>query len=326
MMEVRIFSHRYGGGGNSPIYSVIADLLMTRLGNYGSAVDSIEITVNLRTNSKKEKRNEEYQGFLNALPKITFQRKRKTIQIEFVSDKFTVADDRGHDTAEKTNMAMPEIADVLFLIKKRIKNSDDFDTARFLTDVTDILTTQTFTQAEWEKIDEEGTKVFRAIYDSKDPWELLDIDWDKYHPEARTLLDDPFFWDETDDFAPNGNDTGADLLDAFRRWHKGHPDTSPLRVLEKLFKSWDVRPIPWSLRDKAEVERLEKEAPIPIGMCNEASIALAFAVIKFRGECPGDVAEIALAGLDRWDFVDDRDEWKASSKKMREKLEMLNDK
>jgi uncharacterized protein YfeS len=55
-------------------------------------------------------------------------------------------------------------------------------------------------------------------------------------------------------------------------------------------------------------------------MCNEATIALAFAVIKCRGECPREVAEIALAGLDRWDFVDDRDDWKASSKKMREKL------
>ena len=55
-------------------------------------------------------------------------------------------------------------------------------------------------------------------------------------------------------------------------------------------------------------------------MCNEASIALAFAVIKCRGECPSEVVEVALAGLDRFDIVDDRDDWKTSSKKMREKL------
>ena len=89
---------------------------------------------------------------------------------------------------------------------------------------------------------------------------------------------------------------------------------------EKLFRSWDVQPIPWLLRDRAEVERLEKEDPIPIGMCNEASIALAFAVIKCRGECPNEVIEIALAGLDRFDIVDEREEWKSPSRKLREKL------
>jgi hypothetical protein len=66
-MEVSISSHRYGSGGSSPIYTVIGDLLMTRLGIYGSAIELIEIEVSLRTNSKKEKRNEEYQEFLNGM-------------------------------------------------------------------------------------------------------------------------------------------------------------------------------------------------------------------------------------------------------------------
>ena len=123
-----------------------------------------------------------------------------------------------------------------------------------------------------------------------------------------------------DDFAPHGNDTGSDVLEEYCSWQKRNRTASPLRFLDKLFKSWDVQPIPWSLRDKAEVERLEKEEPIPIGLCNEASVALAFAVIKCRGECPSEVAEIALAGLDRFDLVDDREEWKTSSTKMRATL------
>jgi hypothetical protein len=34
------------------------------------------------------------------------------------------------------------------------------------------------------------------------------------------VLDDPFFWQEADDFAPHGNDTGADLLADYRPWRR----------------------------------------------------------------------------------------------------------
>jgi hypothetical protein len=34
-------------------------------------------------------------------------------------------------------------------------------------------------------------------------------------------------------------------------------------------------------------------------LCNEAAVALAFAVVKLRGTCPADVVEIALGALQR---------------------------
>ena len=56
-----------------------------------------------------------------------------------------------------------------------------------------------------------------------DPWERLGIDWDDWHPAARKLLNDPFFWDQGSDYSPHGNDTGADLLADFKKWHGQHP-------------------------------------------------------------------------------------------------------
>jgi hypothetical protein len=36
------------------------------------------------------------------------------------------------------------------------------------------------------------------------PWERLAIDWQDVHPTARSVLDDPFLWESSNDFSPNG--------------------------------------------------------------------------------------------------------------------------
>src|SRR4051794_19424192 len=78
-------------------------------------------------------------------------------------------------------------------------------------------------------------------------WQQLDIDWTEFHPAARILLDDPFFWDCTDGYSPHGNDTGADLIDEFVKWRKSHTQESPQSFLSQLLDQWGIS-IAWQER------------------------------------------------------------------------------
>jgi uncharacterized protein YfeS len=185
--------------------------------------------------------------------------------------------------------------------------------------------------AEWKKIGRQADKQIQAENAAKDPWELLEIDWGKFHRKARKILDDPFFWDCADDFAPHGNDTGADVLEAFRRWHRKNPRTSPIKFLDALMKRWDIEPVDWLETDRKTVLKLDKEDPISMQINNEAAVALAFAVVKMRPKCPQNTIQRASAALDRMELLYSRSqmdrqqkaEWKTALAKMRGKLDAV---
>jgi uncharacterized protein YfeS len=282
--------------GASAIYSFVGDLLTASLGDYGSAVESIHVTGCLP--SPTGHASADFAKYLKTLPKVTFRRNLKRIEIAFRSTHFDFTDNR-KATAEKSNLACEEVAAALPLIKKRIKPDDDFDVDRFLADATRLLATKIESLEGWKRVEEQAEAKRLAIRATKDPWDLLEIDWAQYHPKAREVLDDPFFWKNADDLAPNGNDTGADVLADYRRWDKRHRTKPPFDFLSQLLTRWDIEPIDWTITDEATVLRLNEEKPIALSVCNEAVIAVAFAVVKLRGSCPADVIEVALAALKR---------------------------
>lgn len=217
------------------------------------------------------------------------------------------------------------------MLRKRIKPEDDFDVERFLADAASVLATKIGTMEEWEQIRQRATAKRKARLASKDPWELLEIDWDQYQPKAREMLDAPFFWETANDLAPNGNDTGADLLEDYRRWDKRNAVASPVTFLDRLMKKWDIMPIDWSIADEDTVRKLRQENPTALSVCNEAAIALAFAVIKMRAACPPQVAERGLAALKRTAIAvkgstlsnEVKAQWDVAIGKMRAKLESM---
>jgi hypothetical protein len=171
---------KYHEGGGSAIFSYPADLLTVRLQRYGSALEVIWITAYLRHAPHNppigyESRFVQYHNDLNRLPKLTFQRKRKRVDIEFVSRQFTAEDERGwKPTADKCNRAMGEVLEALQLLKKRIKPSDDFDIDRFLEDAAQILTARIDSDEEWLRIREQAGAIELALNAAKDAWELLE--------------------------------------------------------------------------------------------------------------------------------------------------------
>jgi len=332
------FTQAYDKYGCSRIFSPIADLLEVRLdGEYGTAVTSLYFTAILPSRSSKprptlEELFERFHHGLTRLPKVTFRRQLKRIEIEFQSQHFVAEDDESNKLSpKKCNVAANEVAAALQLIKKRVKAEDDFDVCRFLADACNLLSTRIDSLEEWEEVEREGRAKQLALRATKTPWELLEIDWTKFHPRAKELLDDPLFWECADDRAPHGNDTGADLLEEFCRWNKRNRNSAPMAFLKRLLKRWDIEPIDWNVIDEDSVRRLQKEQSISFQLCNEAVVALAFAVVKLRGRCPTDLIQIALAAMARTSVaVDDsnltseiKKSWAEAIAKMRSKLESL---
>jgi uncharacterized protein YfeS len=327
----------YDSGGISAVFSAVCDLLTLRLGEYGTAVERIEIVAYISSRKREPRQGleesfDQFHRFLARLPQIRYHRKLRKIHIGFVSEHFfEQLDPSWPPSAERCRTAAAEVAASLPLLRTRIKPTDDFDLDRFLADAAQELRASLESTPNWALIIEEARNWRSSERARKDPWELLEIDWSKYHPDARTILDDPFYWECDSDLAPHGSDTGADLFGAYRRWNRRHPSDSPLDLLNRLMKRWEVEPIEWTIADEATVQRLRREAPIPLSLCNEAAIALAFAVVKMRGSCPANVVEIALAALTRLTIcVQDstlsdnvKAEWDHAIPKMRRKLESL---
>jgi uncharacterized protein YfeS len=337
-MEFLGLSQAYDRYGASSIYSPVANLLMVCLtSDYGSAIESIYFTAFLRSGTQKARPTLEglfrqFHAYLDKLPKVTFRRKLKRVEIEFLSQNFVADDDESNKlSAEKCNTAGEEVSKALSLLTKRIKPSDDFDLDRFLPDVSRLMTTKIESMEEWDRLRGEAKTKRQELHATKSPWELLEIDWSQYHPKAKEILDQPFFWESADDFAPHGNDTGADLLEDYRRWNSRHRNRSPLVFLTRLLTEWEIKPIDWNITDDETVRRLNKERSIEFHVCNEAIIALAFAVVKMRGDCPPEISSMALAALTRTaTLVMDsslsdkiKASWDGAIAKMRGKLESL---
>ena len=119
------------------------------------------------------------------------------------------------------------------------------------------------------------------------PWpERLEIDWKKFHPSARTLLDDELFWSESDEFSPHGNDTGHDLFDDLRRWRRSHAAAPPLDFLAREMRSWGFDPA-------------KQDDEIAVHTHDQAAIALAFGLIKLEGSCDPTTRDAALTAIAR---------------------------
>jgi uncharacterized protein YfeS len=126
-------------------------------------------------------------------------------------------------------------------------------------------------------------------------WEQIDIHWADYRPAAREILNDPFFWSEIDGHAPHGNDTGADLMNDFRRWRRSHKSRPPIEFLERVLRGWGFS------TDWKRLPVAEWDSSVELAMCThaEAAVALAFALIKLEGSCDGAVRAVALEAIDR---------------------------
>lgn len=306
-MEVIGLSATFDTMGAGSAFSSVADLLVLECGDYGEAVQQLSFTA-FRANDPNERLGvptgltglyDDFHARLDGLPTVRFRRAARAIDIEFRSDAFSASDPCRLADSTDCQHAAAEVLDALALVRDRVKSGDAFDADRFLDDVARILAIGARKTLDWAEVHRRATARRASVRAAADPWDLLDIDWDAYHPSARRLLDDPWFWSESDSLAPHGNDTGSDLLNEYLRWTEPDQSRSPTAFLDEVMASWQITPIDWLETDPATVRSLLRVEPIAVETCNQAAIALAFALVKVHGTCPSDIVTMASAAIDR---------------------------
>ena len=107
----------------------------------------------------------------------------------------------------------------------------------------------------------------------------VDLSREDSHPRAREALTDAFFWDPTDLCSPFGDETGQEVLEAFRDFRVEEPRGNPLALLGDLLARWEVADEAWDAVDPDEVQAIGAADELGLLLRDEAVIALAFAQI-----------------------------------------------
>lgn len=318
-MELSVFAKSYNCYGGHPTISPIADFLLMGAGPFGAAIKEVTVTLHFASSGKPARTLEGlweiHRNTRLTLPKVTYYRAKGTVEINVASE---LIDGRNIDSPVRLSLPLfvagvDEIIHSLSLIRPKLKRADDFDVDAFLSHCEAMRERIPGSEKALRSLFAELAAADKAKRAALSPWDKLGIDWEDFHPRARTILDDPFLWDCGHDFSPNGNDTGADVLEHYREWRQSHRKTgSPRRFFEQLLKEW-------------EGDGMDDDDR------HEAIIGLAFADIKLRAECDEQIRMLAIQALDRqhaeakaskgWPH---RDERLRTLKKIKAKLQQVN--
>jgi uncharacterized protein YfeS len=257
----------------------------------GSAIEEIEVHVYFKS-SGGPKRSlesvfERFERFIPSLPEAKYSRKKAKLEISYVSHLggSEVVKGYGPPKLELFVAGAREIAGELDVLRKKLTPTDDFRTEVFfeaLRRKLDALPKDDNELVALKTVLDAQAAVERAAMDE---WDKLGIDWDDFHPQSRVLLDAPFLWSCTDDFSPNGNDTGADVLGLFSDWRKSARRSPVAPFLDQLMRDWGIVVPP-----QADDESMRT-------VWEEARIGLAFAQLKIDGFCDEGVRAHALEGI-----------------------------
>ena len=285
-------------GGHATI-SILGHLIEDRLGPIDHGIAEFESVACFRTKAGPRHTLDDlyadFHGSLSKLPTSRWEAKRSRLLIRYESSLGT-ADDILNDREVSIDLlrrALHELASVVERLGPKLRKKRGLDIALFLRGLkgldADIPGTP---EALVAFRDDHSARKREAI--AKLPWdERLEIDWSDYHPNSRRLLDDPFFWSNTHDFSPHGNDTGADLLPDYRRWNTRNPGVDSWKFLMQLFGSWGMDAVIRDFRAKDPSQYSGKDS-IAMTVHDDAVVALAFAEIKLRGRCSSRIAVEAI--------------------------------
>jgi uncharacterized protein YfeS len=290
-MQFYLMARTYNTYGSHLTLSLIPDLLLRDASHFGLGISELTVTLHFphvgRALPTLEQMFIDFHMNRQRLPRVVFRRARRQVSIDIASDLLD-----GKAFALRHALSLPlfaagvsETITALELLRRRISKEDDFELEAFLTHCSQARASIPATDNELQAFANNCEKSRAKQNAAMSPWERLDVDWRDFHPKARAILDDPFYWDCSNAFAPNGNDTGADLLTAYQTWLTRNPSGDPIAFFHRLIEGWGFPPDVSS--DLARTVR------------DEAAIALAFAELKLRADCRPAVAALARAALQR---------------------------
>jgi uncharacterized protein YfeS len=289
-MQFHVLALTYNTYGGDPTLSLIP-AFFGHDGEWGSAVSELTVNFHFVTSGPPLRTLEDmFANFHErrlALPKVTFKRKKGQVIIDVASDLVVGSDQerRRPLSLPLFKAAVPETLAALELLRKRLTKNDDFQLEAFLAHCSQAQSHLPATQEEFAAFAADVKRKHAERLAAMSPWEKLGVDWQDYHPNARDILDDPYYWDCVNDFAPHGNDTGADVLAEFREWLDQSPAGEPLTFYKQLISQWGLPESPSN-----DLQR---------SIFDEAAVGLAFAELKLQAACSPAVAELARVALGR---------------------------
>lgn len=301
-MNVYYFNRTYASWG--PSVTRLDDVLQHFIDGRTFGIQELMLDVHFATamppKETLETLYEQFRQTLTSLPKVRYEKRKERLTIKFKSERGldedivhqpAASDDPirqlGHTTRPRKSSpsdfraAFGELEGLLRSLMPRLKGKPGLKYAAFVDEVARVRAALPQSDAELVELYQSCAARRRAVIDVQPWWQRLGIEWDDYHPNARRLLDDPLFWDAT-------NDTWFDVLAEFKKWRPRHRDQPPSRFMAELFRAWGV----------GEGARPEDD-DLTRSMRNEAYVALALAQIKVEGGCDPDVRDNALAAIAR---------------------------
>ena len=290
-LEFYLMARTYNCYGGHVTLSLIPGFLLLDAPDFGPALAELTVTMHFATSGPARKTLERMYADFHAmrpmLPKVVFRRSRQTACIDVSSDLID-GDEWEHSrglSLSLFNAGFEETLSAIQRLKTRLTPKDDFRLEAFISHCESQRPILPATDLELAELQNRTREREAAIRAAESPWERLGIDWRDFHPDARLILDDPFFWECANDFSPHGNDTGADLLSDYRAWLKRHPHDDPMQFLEVQARRWGMP--------------LDEAAGTDFEVLDETAVALAFAEFKLRGACRPSAAEFALRAVAR---------------------------
>jgi uncharacterized protein YfeS len=296
-MQFLVNACTYNILGDDETLSLIPQFLLAGAEDFGPAISELTVTFHFPTSGRPRRGlAQDYAAFQakrRSLPKVVFRRTNGQAAIEIASELEAFLDEvdgrpdglRAPLSGRLFAAGVAETNEALTLLRQRLTAKDDFRLEAFLAHChqaqADLPSTAKALTALVKRLQKKEMERQAGL----SPWEKLGINWRDYHPAARDLLDEPFYWDSDNDFSPHGNDTGADLLFTYRGWLRRDPAGDPLGFYQRLLRRWGYRADP----ARAEGQRV----------IDEAAVALAFAELKLRGACRRAVAKLARAAIQR---------------------------
>ena len=267
--------------GEHETLSLIPEWLLPEAEDFGSAISELTVTFHFPTSGRpRPSLKQDYASFNKerlTLPKIVFRRDRGRVAIDIASElvdgrdmeRFLEAVDRRPEglrprlSGRLFAAGVAEMNGALTLLRERLTAKDDFRVEAFLAHCRQA-------QARLPATAKELTALVKRLENREaqrqaalSPWEKLGIDWRDFHPGAREILDEPFYWESDNDFSPHGNDTGADLLFSYRGWLRRDPTGDPIGFYQRLLRRWAIAPIPPASRDNGSSTKQRLHWPSP---------------------------------------------------------------
>lgn len=290
-LDFYVMARTYNSYGGHATFSLIPDFLLADAPLFGTAIAELTVTFHFATSGPPRSTLENLYAKFHAdrlkLPKVAFHRSRGKMSIDVASNLIDGSDRELYRGVSLPlfRRAITETVEALRLMRSRVTKGDDFNLDAFLSH---CLHCEELIPRDEEAMATLTTELMQrraAVRAAMTPWERLGIDWRDYHPDARRILDDPFYWEQANDFSPHGNDIGADLLSDYRDWLRRQPSGNPLDFFKSLMTGWGFSP--------------NSADPIIRSALDEAAIGLAFAELKLRAQCHPSVATFAREALRR---------------------------